>query len=736
MKRSLCLVQTILSLCVAFIVTKSGTAWADTPKHNPPPSIKQVGIVLADPIAVNNADSDFAAGCGRWLFFYLGGQPQFGSTSFWQSLERGRRELQKPNLQLSLSEAKQLTTWIGGTHFGVGTLSGGTRQTLRYRLYSLPHATPIAPEVTVSGTQAEIVAGLPALARKLSTQLGLASPELPKQVDLTPQEITQIGSLVYIKNLHDSHIPLKPVRDLAERSPLAGIALLGNFPYRTTEETQSLAKTLPKLAPNHPFVWGFLFEKARNLFNQNTDSIKTSASRYPNNYMFSCLKTQILRRDSDYRNAKQAAYQTIRCAPNNPDSWLLLGATISALANQIRHARYWGEMSETEQEKVREIYPEWENALRRATTLDPQHSLAWLRLATAATFNGSNQLADTAYQKALSLDKEVEEYYSWGFEMYDTKWNDNPEERRNKVAETAASTQYRSTYTAMNVAFILQSYGFNDHALRIGKQILPKLEQIAKESPEDGFAHYDNARGLGILKQDAEMFREYRKAARLLPKEAGVHNELVIVLTRHRRYQESLEPAQTCVRLEPKVASYRYNLGYSLSQLHRYPEAETALRVAVDLAPKYADAHSLLGEALSEQGKHIEAIAACTKAVEINPIWWFQRSLAHVYTAAKQPNKALPLLEEIVRFHADDVWANIYLSDTYLQKEDFKNAIKYMREIVRIMPKDGEAHLKLGNRLREAGDKEGARAAWKTANELDEKGDSGAEARKMIEMYP
>jgi tetratricopeptide (TPR) repeat protein len=701
----------------------------------PQPIIQQHSLIVADPITEDKALYNLSAGVGRWLHFTVGGQAELGATPFWMSTVRGKYRLGKQNLQLSVAEAEKMAKWTGGTHFAVGTLSGEKTLSLTYRIHKASQSEPIGAPITLTGTAEEITQKLPMLARQLSEQMGVTAPRIPDKIELSTQELNQIGAIAWTDSLYYTSIKTQPIRTIAEHSPVAGTILLTNYAYRNPTHAYKLGETLFKIAPDHPFVFMTVGEAMPNLLQQNSKRLETLRQKYPNNYCYTHAGAWVLRFRGEYQNAKKAAEHAVKCAPLNPDAWLLLGATISDSAEAVRKSRFLGEMTAEERKAVFEIYPSWEEALKRANAIDPGYAKVWFRLSTAAAFNGNGELADTAFWKAQGLQTETAGLYWWGFELYQPKWYGDPEKLK-KVAEVASQVAYSNPNAAIEVIGVLRNSGFPELAKQLARKTLPRLEQAIREHADDGYAHYDYARTIGYLEHIEPMLKEYREAVRLLPEIPSILDELTMTYLNLKRPIEAEASARELVQRHPNIALYQYRLGFVLHHLKKVKEAEAPLAEAMRLAPKFGAARGVYAQVLMELGRQGQALAEYEILAKDITDWSVQLNYAILLVKAKQPDKAISILKGAEPFHGSDVWLHITLSDAYLQKKDFPNSAQAMRQIVRLMPKDGEAHLKLGNRLLEAGYKSEARKEWKTAQQLDPKGDSGREALQMLNKTP
>src|SRR6267154_686688 len=92
-------------------------------------------------------------------------------------------------------------------------------------------------------------------------------------------------------------------------------------------------------------------------------------------------------------------------------------------------------------------------------------------------------------------------------------------------------------------------------------------------------------------------------AARLLPNDAGVHNNLGNALGRLGELDEAVASFRRALLLNPDFAEAHSNLGCALLELGRFDDAAASYRRALEIESGFADAHHNLGNALRGLGK-------------------------------------------------------------------------------------------------------------------------------------
>ncbi|MCH7729378.1 MAG: tetratricopeptide repeat protein, partial [Planctomycetes bacterium] len=162
-------------------------------------------------------------------------------------------------------------------------------------------------------------------------------------------------------------------------------------------------------------------------------------------------------------------------------------------------------------------------------------------------------------------------------------------------------------------------------------------------------------------------------------------------------------------------------------------EADAAAKPATvsDAEAKIAEEHFQGGRKLFFQGKYAEAVEKLVKAVDGNPAkTGYKLLLAKAHRYAKQNEKAIGVLEQILKANQDHVEAGIELADllspqkqpdrviavlepllkfkhdyplyhllaeAHYEKEQFDKARKYFEEAVKLNPRSKDDHYQLAN---------------------------------------
>ena len=142
---------------------------------------------------------------------------------------------------------------------------------------------------------------------------------------------------------------------------------------------------------------------------------------------------------------------------------------------------------------------------------------------------------------------------------------------------------------------------------------------LTAQWPAHGFAWKVLATVLQLQGQVEPALLSMQEAARCLPDDAEVHNNLGFILKDQGRLGEAQAHLRRAVGLEPAYAEAHNNLGIVLQEQGRLAEAQHHLRCALALKPDYAKAHNNLGLALQNLTRLAEAETAYRRALLLQP---------------------------------------------------------------------------------------------------------------------
>ena len=113
-------------------------------------------------------------------------------------------------------------------------------------------------------------------------------------------------------------------------------------------------------------------------------------------------------------------------------------------------------------------------------------------------------------------------------------------------------------------------------------------EALVQRFPQNGYAW--KLLGVALQAQGAEPIAALRRAAELLPDDAGAQSNLGNAYRDVRRLDAALECYRRAVRISPGFSDGHFNLGNVLYDLERFADAAESYRVALALRQDHADA--------------------------------------------------------------------------------------------------------------------------------------------------
>jgi tetratricopeptide (TPR) repeat protein len=401
------------------------------------------GILVCEPVArgASLATAAFGAGCGRWLHFWVAGNPELGKTPLWSWMDLVRQELGKPDLRLTRGDLASLPAAAGLTHVALGEIRGSpARCKLRYQLVELSTGRRVGAPLTVNGGEATVTAGLPQVAREIGQRLGVASPRVPPKVAESASELRALGQLPWYP---DDSIPDRQVNLLGrlwQRSALAGLFYaINQAEAKHPGPLRGIATGVDRMVRDHPLV---MAEVGRGYYRAEAGFFefapKAGLRSHPNSYLLVTATVWYHIASGDFPAAIRAAEHGIRCSPRNPQAWSILGTAYSAWAQAVRQGRFAPQLNQEEGPYCQQLYEREAGADLRAVQADPKNATVWRRLSASAAFAGDREVAEEAFWTAVRLAPRDADLLQWGLELYQPKWYGDRAEAA-KVAQLAVA---------------------------------------------------------------------------------------------------------------------------------------------------------------------------------------------------------------------------------------------------------------------------------------------------------
>lgn len=215
-----------------------------------------------------------------------------------------------------------------------------------------------------------------------------------------------------------------------------------------------------------------------------------------------------------------------------------------------------------------------------------------------------------------------------------------------------------------------------------------------------------------------EAVREYQRAAELNPSESNLFDWGAELLM-HRAVEPALEVFTKGNRLFPRSVRMLASLGASWYARGSYDQAAQRLCEASDLNPDDPNPYLFMGKLQAVETAQSEAIVErLGRFVRLQP----QNALANYYYAVslwkrrKSPEdvedlaQVKSLLEKAVHLDPKLGLGYLQLGVLYSERKDFSNAISAYREAIQATPRLEEAHYRLAQAYRQAGETSKAQA--------------------------
>jgi tetratricopeptide (TPR) repeat protein len=172
------------------------------------------------------------------------------------------------------------------------------------------------------------------------------------------------------------------------------------------------------------------------------------------------------------------------------------------------------------------------------------------------------------------------------------------------------------------------------------------INAIAAE-PKDYTLHFNLALSYSLLGKDAEAIPEYKKALEMKPDLYQGNLNIGISLIRQKQGAEAVPYLTGAVSAKPKEYRPNYYLGSALLAAAEFAKAEQAFTTAIEIDPKSADSELGLAHTLAKENRLTDAAPHYKKAAEINPSYRDDLlELAAQYETQKQPDEAIAIYKQ------------------------------------------------------------------------------------------
>ena len=695
------------------------------------------GIQVCEPIGPGDdaALSDFGAGCGLWLQWTMGFHPQLGQTPRWELANRACRELRVSRLRLSLAQGKRLYNILGVTHVAIGRITKtATKCLLTYQLYTVPAQKAVGVPITLSGTEAQIIAELPMAARTLLTGLGVQKRHLPNSVGATPADLTVVGHYGWYEDQKPTDAEQQQIDVLGKKLPVATLLSFVHHGSATARNDEEGGRLLLEQASGNFLMLGAaatFITHPSEAFAQALDRQLATLGAPANAVMAYWAATKA-------RTAEEmfpAIQRIVRLAPHSSTGWLILAHQYEKSENALRSARKNTRLTEEEKDILFEISTRWMQAAARATALDSDYQDAWYQLATAATYADEPERAAGAFWKAFNLDKNDVRVYSLGLRIFRQPVVGDPESLT-KIARLSRNAAFPPSADLYGLGLELRKSGFPEEAKTILAEAIVHLRKSVHQYPNDGNLHAVLGAVLHDQSQDVEAETELKTALSLGPEQAETHFQLGEIYRTQQRLADAVVQLRASVRLvnRPEVKDA---LAESLALMGALDEAEMLLREVLQVAPNVYQPNEDLGWVLSKKKEYDAALIAYHEAARLRP----DASLPHrimggIYRRQLKFAEAVQEGELAIHLAPQDPSNLTALAATYAEKGETDASVRLYRQATELDPRDSRIHLELGKLLLKMGKKPEARTEWKRVLDLNPPAETAKAAQELLDKNP
>jgi len=249
--------------------------------------------------------------------------------------------------------------------------------------------------------------------------------------------------------------------------------------------------------------------------------------------------------------------------------------------------------------------------------------------------------------------------------------------------------------------------------------------------PKDFTAHFNLAFAYSMLNRDADAIAEYKKTLELKPGVYQADLNLGILLLRNKQAAEAITHLASAVSQKPKEFRPTFYLAEALRAEGSLSKAEEAYRAALEIDPKSAGAELGLGETLAKEDRLADAAPHFKKAAELDPKYRDALlELASLYEKQKQPNEAIEIYQQFPENagaqervgallfdagrYADAVShfeeavkssptpANrVALAQAYIKNKEPDKALPIVQQVLAAQPKDYDLRMLCGRLIRD-----------------------------------
>jgi tetratricopeptide (TPR) repeat protein len=340
------------------------------------------------------------------------------------------------------------------------------------------------------------------------------------------------------------------------------------------------------------------------------------------------------------------------------------------------------------QAQLREAEKQWQVAVQK----NPRDAAAFASLGVVFSREGKYPDAVRAYKKALALDSTLPGI-QLNLGLAEFKQGNFHAAIAPLSAALAAEPQSAQARTLLGISY----YGAKRFA-----EASEQLAQISKLDPSNVELHRMLAQSCLWAKKYDCALEEYRQVELHEPDSAAAHMLRGEALDGLARTPEAIAEFEAAARIAPNEPDLNFGLGYLHWKLANYDEARKSFENELAVDPN-----------------HPQALAY----------------LADIELRNNEPDKALPLLQKVVKQRNDIRIAYVNLGAILTQQKRYEEAEKALQRAIIIDPSQPDAHFRLGRLEQAMGNMPAAEKEFAKVRELHEKQNDDV-ASKMVAPKP
>jgi tetratricopeptide (TPR) repeat protein len=237
-------------------------------------------------------------------------------------------------------------------------------------------------------------------------------------------------------------------------------------------------------------------------------------------------------------------------------------------------------------------------------------------------------------------------------------------------------------------------------------------------------------------KRFADASAQLEKVASLDPGNLELRRVLAQSCLWAKKYDCALEQFRQIESQDPNSAAAHMLSGEALDGLARTPEAIGEFEAALKIAPREPEVNFGLGYLHWKLSQFEEATKYFNAELAIDPNHPQALTyLADIAMKNNEPDKALPLLQKVVKQRNDIRIAYVDLGAILTQQKRYAEALAALKQAVKLDPSQPDAHFRLGKLHQAMGNMTGAEQEFAKVRELHEKQNEDV-ASKMIRPAP